>query len=149
MAYAIRPAERQDVARIWELINELAEYERLQSAVIGRADLLESHIFDQKLCQVTVLEEDGAVVGYTLCVPTYSTFRTQPGLWLEDLYITPSCRAKGYGKALLTSLTEQCRREGLGRLEWAVLDWNEPAIQFYKRMGADVMPDWRICRISF
>ena len=149
MTTQIRGAERADVPVIWRLINELAEYERLEHAVIGNAAELEKHIFDDRLCQVTVFQEGESVVGYTLCVPTYSTFRTQPGLWLEDLYVTPACRGKGYGKALLNNLIDICKTMGLGRLEWSVLDWNEPAIGFYKGMGADVLPDWRICRISF
>ena len=145
----IRSAVRADVSRIWELINELAEYERLTHAVTGNANSLEAHIFDDKFCSVNVLEVDGAILGYTLCVPIYSTFRTQPGLWLEDLYVTPTARKKGYGKALLANLIDFCKTNNLGRLEWSVLDWNESAIGFYRAMGADVMPDWRICRISF
>jgi GNAT superfamily N-acetyltransferase len=149
MGSQIRPAERADVPAVWRLINELAVYEKLEGAVIGNDADLEKHIFDDRLCQVTVFEEDGVVVGYTLCAPTYSTFRTQPGLWLEDLYVTPTCRGKGYGKALLNNLIDYCAKSGLGRLEWSVLDWNLPAIGFYEAMGADLLQEWRICRISF
>jgi len=145
----IRQAERADVPRIWALIQELADYERLSHAVTGNVELLERHIFDDGHCLVFVFELDGEVVGYSLSFPLYSTFRTQPGLWLEDLYVTPSLRGKGYGKALLEHLMEYCREKGLGRLDWSVLSWNEPSIGFYQAMGAEVMPDWRICRVSF
>ena len=145
----IRPAERRDVAQIWAMIHELAEFERLTHAVTGNPELLERHIFEDRFCTVNVMEVDGNIVGYTLCVPIYSTFRTLPGLWLEDLYVKESQRGKGYGKALLTNLIESCKELKVGRLEWCVLDWNESAIHFYKAMGADVMPDWRSCRISF
>ena len=145
----IRPAERKDTTRIWELIQELADYEKLSHAVTGSADVLEKHLFDEKICRVFVFELDGVVIGYTLSFPTYSTFRTLPGMWLEDLYVTPEHRGKGFGKAMLNNLIDHCQNNHLGRLEWSVLDWNEPSIQFYKSMGADVMPDWRICRISF
>jgi len=145
----IRPAERTDIPRIWALIQELADYERLTHAVTGNAVLLERHIFDETRCLVFVIEADGEVVGYLLSFPIYSTFRTLPALWLEDLYVTPAMRGKGYGKALLMHLFQYCRDNGLGRLDWSVLDWNEPSIKFYQAMGADVMPDWRICRVSF
>lgn len=145
----IRAAERKDVPRVWALIQELADYERLAHAVTGNASDLERHIFDERLCLVFVLEKDEEVIGYTLSFPIYSTFRTAPGLWLEDLYVTPSERGKGFGKALLLHLLRYCRENGLARLDWSVLDWNEPSIEFYKAMGADVMPDWRICRVSF
>ena len=145
----IRPAERKDVPRIWELINELADYEKLTHAVTGSAEALEKHIFDNKICWVNVYELDGIVIGYTLCFTVYSTFRTQPGLWMEDLYVTPLHRGKGYGKALITFLIEYCRENNLGRLEWSVLDWNISAIRFYESMGATLLEDWRMCRISF
>ena len=145
----IRPAERTDTPRIWELINELADYEKLSNAVTGNSAALEKHVFDDRNCTVFVIEDDGVVVGYTLSFPTYSTFRTLPGVWLEDLYVTPAHRGKGLGKMLLHNLINHCRTNGLGRLEWSVLDWNEPAVAFYISQGAAVMPDWRTCRISF
>jgi GNAT superfamily N-acetyltransferase len=127
----------------------LAEYERLTHAVTGDAETLAKHVFDEERAIVFVYELGGEIIGYTLSFPLYSTFRTCPGLWLEDLYVTPSFRGKGYGKALLTHLIEHCRENGLGRLDWSVLSWNEPAVGFYQAMGAEVMPDWRICRLSF
>jgi len=146
----VRPATRADIPRVWELVVELADYERLLDAVTGDAALLERHAIDEERIEVFVAENpEGLVVGYTISFPSYSTFRTQPGLWLEDLYVTPSYRGHGYGKALLTNLIEFCREQGFGRLEWSVLDWNEPSILFYQAMGATVMPDWRICRVSY
>jgi len=145
----IRPAERTDIPKIWALINELADYEKLSHAVTGSAESLERDVFDKPACTVFVYELDDEVIGYTLSFSTYSTFRTLPGVWLEDLYITPEHRGKGFGKQLMNNLIRHCSDHGLGRLEWSVLDWNEPSIQFYKAMGADVLPDWRICRVSF
>lgn len=145
----IRPAERRDMSRIWALIQELADYERLSDTVTGNAALLERHVFDEGRAVVFVYELENVLVGYSLSFPIYSTFRTRPALWLEDLYVTPSARGNGIGKALLSHLFEYCRECGLARLDWSVLNWNEPAIGFYQSMGAEVMPDWRICRVSF
>jgi GNAT superfamily N-acetyltransferase len=136
-----------DMPRVWELVLELAEFERLSHLVTGSAEALAAGLDRHFRCNVC--EVDGRIVGYTLCFPTFSTFRAQPGLWLEDLYITPEQRAAGHGKAMLEALIEDCRREGYGRLEWSVLDWNVDAIGFYERMGATLLPDWRTCRITF
>jgi GNAT superfamily N-acetyltransferase len=147
-ANAVRAATRADVPRIWELVRELAEYERLSHTVVGDAHQLERHAFDERLVDMYVAEEEGLVVGYTISFRTFSTFRTQPGIWLEDLYVTPSCRGKGHGKALLLNLMRIRQEEGYGRLEWSVLDWNEPSIRFYEAMGATLLPDWKICRVD-
>lgn len=144
----IRPIEPPDIEKVWSLIQELAAYEKLSDAVTGSADQLAQHIFKDKVCQAYVATEDDQVVGYAIVFFTYSTFRTQPGMWLEDLYVTPLHRGKGHGKALLKFLAAEVDRLGHGRLEWSVLDWNEPAIEFYKALGATIMPDWRICRLS-
>ncbi|AIE84686.1 GNAT family N-acetyltransferase [Fimbriimonas ginsengisoli] len=147
-ANAIRPATRADIGRVWELVLELAEYERLTHTVVGDASALERNAFDDRLIEIFVIEEPGEIVGYTISYRTFSTFRTQPGTWLEDLYVTPECRGKGYGKALLQNLIDRSRERGDGRLEWSVLDWNEPAILFYGSMSATVLPDWRVCRFD-
>ena len=145
----IEAATREDVGRIWELIAELAEYERLTHVVTGSAEQLEDHLFGPSpSVSGLVARHEGTVVGYALYFKTYSTFRTQPGVWLEDLYVTPSYRGGGVGKALLASLAQLVHENGWGRLEWSVLDWNEPAVGFYQRLGADVMPEWRICRLA-
>jgi GNAT superfamily N-acetyltransferase len=98
--------------------------------------------------QSFVAELDGKIVGYALFFWTYSTFLTKPGLWMEDLYVTPELRGQGLGQALLNAVIEHAGKVGAGRLEWSVLDWNVNAIQFYEKLGAEVMPDWRICRIT-
>jgi GNAT superfamily N-acetyltransferase len=137
------------VPRIWELVLELAEYERLTETVSGSLEQLHESLFGARpACQCIVALFDGLVVGYALTFPTYSTFRTRCGMWLEDLYVTPSHRGKGVGKAMLRYLIERGREADLGRIEWSVLDWNESAIEFYRSMGADVLPDWRFCRVS-
>lgn len=144
----IREAKPRDLARIWELIQELAEFERLSHTVVGSPDLLKKHLFAWKVCGAFVAEEQGKIVGYCLFFRTYSTFRTQPGIWLEDLYVSPAFRRKGHGRALLQHLINVSREAGYGRLEWSVLDWNSDAIEFYRSMGADLLDDWRICRVG-
>ena len=143
----IRSATPTDVPRIWELINELADYERLSDRVTGNPDALSDHLFKEKVVQCVVAQLEDQVIGYALSFGTYSTFLTRPGVWMEDLYITPEHRGKGYGKALLTHVVETARATGAGRVEWSVLDWNEPSIQFYQAFGATVMPDWKTCRV--
>jgi len=143
----IRLATREDMPRVWELVQELAEYERLSELVVGDAGGLVRYACDENLIEVFVLETDGLVVGYTISFVTFSTFRTQPGIWLEDLYVTPEQRGKGFGKALLQNLISLTRDRGYGRLEWSVLDWNEPSIKFYESMGAEILPDWQVCRM--
>jgi len=128
---------------------ELADYEKLTHTVTGNAQSLHDSLFGESAaCQCMVAEADGAIVGYALSFFTYSTFRTQKGCWLEDLYVTPTHRRRGLGKLMLKFLIEESGRSGLGRLEWSVLDWNQSAIDFYAHLGAHVLPDWRICRAS-
>jgi GNAT superfamily N-acetyltransferase len=145
----VRLARREDVPFVWEMILELAEYERLSHKVTGNALDVERFAFDEGLVEIYVVEEAARLVGFTLTYKTFSTFLTQPGIWLEDLYVKPDCRGKGYGKALLRNLMDQCKANGCGRLEWSVLDWNEPSIRFYEAMGATILPDWKICRVTF
>jgi len=147
--HGIRPATREDIPQVWELVKELAEYERLGHTVTGSAADLERYAFDEKILEVFVAEKTGQVVGYSISFASFSTFRAQPGIWLEDLYVTPSQRGNGYGKALIQNLMRTCETRGYGRLEWSVLDWNESAIRFYEAMGGTILPDWRICRVSF
>lgn len=145
----IRPATPEDVPHIFQLIQALAAYEKLSHAVTGNAETLASHLFgDRPYAEVILAEWDQQIVGFALFFPNYSTFLTQPGLYLEDLFVLPDYRGRGIGKALLTRLAQIAVERNCGRLEWSVLDWNQPAIAFYERMGADVLPDWRICRVS-
>lgn len=146
---SIRTAERGDVPGIFALILELAQYEHLEDAVTGSADALEHHLFgDRPYIEALVAEIDQQIVGYALFFTSYSTFLTQPGLYLEDLYVQERYRGQGIGKALLQRLATLVTERDYGRLEWSVLDWNESAIAFYETLGATVLPDWRICRVT-
>ena len=160
ISHTLRPAELRDVDAIVGLIRELAEFENLTHLLQVTPEKLRPHLFGGKAvaeCLVAeVLDAAGgsgapgtaAVVGFALFFTNFSTFMAQPGLYLEDLYVKPSQRGKGVGEALLTRLARTAVERGYGRFEWSVLDWNQNAIRFYQRMGATVMPDWRICRIT-
>jgi GNAT superfamily N-acetyltransferase len=145
----LRPATRSDVPVLFDLIKALAEYEKLSDAVIGSATDLEGHLFgDRPFAEAILAECEGRVVGWALFFHNYSTFLTQPGIYVEDLFVLPEFRGRGIGKSLIVYLANLTVERGCGRLEWSVLDWNELAIGFYKGIGADVMPDWRICRVA-
>jgi GNAT superfamily N-acetyltransferase len=145
----IRPAEEKDVDAIFELIRGLAEYEKLTDRVTGNTDLLRSHLFgDRVYAEVIIAELEDLAIGFALFFPTYSTFLTQPGLYLEDVFVRPEYRRQGVGRALMTSVATIAHDRGCGRLEWSVLDWNQPAIEFYQSLGATVLPEWRICRMT-
>ena len=145
----VRPAQVADVPVLFDLIGALAEYEKLSHAVTGSADALKEHLFGSRpYAEALVAEYTGEAVGFALFFSNYSTFLTQPGIYLEDLFVLPQYRGKGIGKAILSHLAKLAVERGCGRLEWSVLDWNEPAIAFYRRIGAAVLPDWRICRVT-
>jgi GNAT superfamily N-acetyltransferase len=145
----LRPAELADVPVLFRLILALAEYEKLSHAVTGNADALKEHLFGSRpYAEAIVAEYAGQAVGFALFFSNYSTFLTQPGIYLEDLFVLPEYRRQGIGKAIFSYLAQLAVERGYGRLEWSVLDWNEPAIKFYRRMGAAVLPDWRICRVT-
>jgi len=146
---SIRPAQPQDVVHIHAMIVELAVFEKLEHMVVATEALLHEGLFGaHPSCEAIVGEEDGEVVTFALFFHNFSTFLTKKGLYLEDLYVKQSHRGKGFGTLMLQRLAQLALERGCGRFEWSVLDWNEPAIQFYKAMGADVMPDWRICRVT-
>lgn len=146
---SIRAAERGDVSAVFALIVELAQYEHLEDAVTGSVYALDNHLFgDRPYIEALVAEMDQQIVGYGLFFTSYSTFLTQPGLYLEDLYVQERHRGQGIGKALLQHLANLVTERDYGRLEWSVLDWNESAIAFYETLGATVLPDWRICRVT-
>ncbi|MBM0741647.1 GNAT family N-acetyltransferase [Phormidium sp. CLA17] len=146
---SIRVAVPGDEATIFSLIQALAEYEKLTDQVTGSAAVLRSHLFgDRPYAEAILADIEGAAVGFALFFYNYSTFLTKPGIYLEDLFVLPDYRSQGIGKALLIYLAQRAIANDCGRLEWSVLDWNEPAIGFYQRMGADVLPDWRICRVT-
>lgn len=131
------------------MIQELADYERLSHEFQGNLENLKSHLFGEKrYIEALVAEYKNDVVGYAIFFYNYSTFLTKPGIYLEDLFVHPLHRKKGIGRALLQELGKIAKEIDAGRIEWSVLDWNEPAIQFYKNLGAKILPDWRICRLS-
>jgi len=145
----IRAAVPGDEAVIFRLIQALAEYEHLTDQVTGSEALLRSHLFsDRPYAEAILAEIEGAAVGFALFFYNYSTFLTKPGIYLEDLFVLPNYRSQGIGKALLVYLAQRAIAQECGRLEWSVLDWNAPAIGFYQRMGATMLPDWRICRVT-
>lgn len=147
--FTIRFAQPGDVFVLFDLIQALADYEKLTHLVTGSPVALEDHLFGDRPCIEALLAEyPDQVVGFALFFTNYSTFLTKPGIYLEDLFVLPAYRGQGIGKALLSHLAKLALQRDCGRLEWSVLDWNEPAIGFYQRMGATLLPDWRICRVT-
>jgi GNAT superfamily N-acetyltransferase len=148
-SFSIRPAQPSDVAHIHAMIVELAVFEKLEHLVVATEALLHEGLFGSKpSCEAIIGEENGEVVTFALFFHNFSTFLTKKGLYLEDLYVRQAYRGKGYGTRMLRKLAQLAVERDCGRFEWSVLDWNEPAINLYKAMGADVMPDWRICRVT-
>jgi GNAT superfamily N-acetyltransferase len=148
-AHTLRPATPEDLPAIVALIRELAVFERLEHLVVVTPESLRPHLFGARpVAEAVVGEVHGRVVAFALFFTNFSTFLGQPGLYLEDLYVQPAHRGSGLGKALLAHLGALAVERGCGRFEWSVLDWNANAIRFYERMGATVLPDWRICRVT-
>ena len=149
VAPTVRPARLEDVNAIVGLIRELAEFEKLSHLVEVTPQTLRPHLFGPKpVAEALVAEVGDEVVAFALFFTNFSTFLGRPGLYLEDLYVQPAQRGKGIGEALLKQLAKLAVQRGCGRFEWSVLDWNEGAIRFYEKMGATVMPEWRICRVT-
>ena len=147
--YTIRPAAPADVPAIADLIAELAEFENLTHMLQLTADKLHPHLFGPKpVVEALVGEIEGETVGFALFFTNFSTFLAKPGLYLEDLYVRPAHRRSGLGKGLLQRLAQIAVERDYGRFDWTVLDWNEDAIRFYEKMGASVLPEWRICRLT-
>ena len=145
----IRPAAVDDVPTIFRLIRQLAEYERLSHEVLLEEAQLREHLFGSRpWAEVLLAEESGRVVGFALFFHNYSTFAGKPGIYLEDLFVEPEHRAKGHGKALFQAVARLAVDRGCARMEWSVLDWNEPAIRFYRSLGARAMDDWTVYRLS-
>lgn len=146
---SLRPASATDVPVILALIGELAEYERLSHEVVADEAGLRATLFGERPAAEVVLAEDaGQVLGFALFFHSYSTFLARPGLYLEDLFVRPVARGRGVGQRLLAHLARLACERGCGRLEWSVLDWNEPAIGFYRRMGAVPMDEWTTFRVT-
>ncbi|MBP5991660.1 MAG: GNAT family N-acetyltransferase [Piscinibacter sp.] len=147
--YLLRAAEPRDVNAIVGLIRELAEFEKLSHLLQVTPETLHPHLFGERpVVEAQVAQLDGEVVGFALFFTNFSTFLSKPGLYLEDIYVRPALRGRGIGEALLSRLAAIAVERGYGRFEWSVLDWNSNAIRFYEKMGATVLPDWRICRIT-
>ena len=145
----ITPATPEDVPLILELIRELAEYEREPDAVETTAAQLQDALFGPRpAAEAVIARVDGAAAGWALWFQTYSTWTGRPGLWLEDLYVRPQHRRAGVGRALLHHLARVCRERRYGRLEWSVLDWNQPALNFYEALGSTPMSDWTTHRLD-
>ena len=149
MTARVRAATPADVDDVFRLIGALASYEHLSADVTGTRDSLREHLFgSRRYAEVLLAELDARPIGFALFFHSYSTFRTAPGLYLEDLFVEPEQRRRGVGTALLARVARLAVERGCARLEWAVLDWNASAIAFYGQHGADVLPDWRLCRVT-
>jgi GNAT superfamily N-acetyltransferase len=145
----IRQARRDDVATILQLIKDLALYERASDKVEAtEKEILETFFAPNPSVFCDLIEIDGHVVAIAIWFLNYSTWQGKHGIYLEDLYVKPEFRGRGYGKALLQHLAKICQERGYGRFQWWVLDWNSPAIEFYKRLGAEAMDEWTIYRLS-
>jgi GNAT superfamily N-acetyltransferase len=145
----LRPATIDDVPQILAFIRALAEYERLLHAVVATEDGLRLALFGPRPhAEVVIAEDGGAPVGFALFFHTFSTFLGQPGIYLEDLFVVPEARGHGVGRALLAHLARLAGERGCGRVEWAVLDWNAPAIRFYEGLGARPNAEWTVYRLT-
>jgi GNAT superfamily N-acetyltransferase len=148
-AITIVPARPDDVALILQMIRGLAEYERLSDQAVATEESIRASLFGPRPFAEVVLAYSGsAPIGFALFFHNFSTFLGRPGLYLEDLFVVPEWRGRGVGRRLLTHLAAIAVDRGCGRMEWAVLDWNESAIGFYRRLGAEMLEDWRICRLT-
>ena len=148
-SFVIRPAVVADVPLILQLIRELAEYERAPNDAVATEPQLREVLFGEEPAAAVLLAFENEIpVGFAVYFFNFSTWMGRPGLYLEDLFVRPELRGKGYGRALLVRLAQIAQDRGCGRMEWAVLDWNEPAIQFYKKLGAKPMHDWTVFRLT-
>ncbi len=147
--FAIRPAAPGDVSELLRLIGELAEYEKLSHMAVGTAPALAEALFGARpAAEALMAERGGRAVGFALYFTTFSTFLCKPGVYLEDLFVEPAHRGAGIGKALLGALARIAEARGCGRLEWRVLDWNAPSIRFYESLGADILREWLLARMT-
>lgn len=146
---SIRKAEKTDIPLVLDFIKKLAEYERLSHEVVATEDDLERYLFgSEKVAEVLIGYEEEVPVGFALFFHNFSTFLGKPGIYLEDLFVLEEHRGKGYGKKLLARLAALALERNCGRLEWAVLDWNEPSIEFYKSLGTRMMDEWIVNRLT-
>lgn len=149
MSLTIRRARADEAGLVHAFICELADYEKLSHEVEAtEADIAEALFGENPRLYCDIAEWDGEPAGFAVWFVNFSTFSGKPGIYLEDLFVRPSLRGKGIGKALLVHLAKQCVTNGWSRLQWAVLDWNTPSIEFYKSLGAELMDEWTICRVN-
>ncbi len=149
MSFSIEPAQPQDAVVLLSLIRALAEYERLSHLVVATEAQLGEELFGARPVIEAVIGWQGReAVGFALFFHNFSTFLARRGLYLEDLFVVPAARGRGYGKALMQYVARVAVERGCGRFEWSVLEWNQPSIEFYQSLGADLLPDWRICRVT-
>ena len=148
MALTFRTATEADTGLILQFIRALAEYEKMLDLVVADEELLADQLFRKKNAEVIFAVEDGKEVGFALYFHNFSTFLGRSGLYLEDLFVYPEHRGKGYGKAILKQLAAIAVERGCGRLEWACLDWNQPSIEFYRSLGAEAMNEWTVYRLT-
>ncbi len=147
--FNIRLATPADTEVIFNLITQLGVYEKLEHMITGTPAMLNDALFGARpCCECVMATENDAPIGFALTFTTFSTFLCKPGLYLEDLFIIPDARGHGYGKALLKHLATQALARGYGRFEWRVLDWNVPSIEFYKSLGAAILPEWHLVRMT-
>lgn len=144
----IRKAVRQDVPLILEFIKGIARYEKMENEVVATTELLEEQLFDKGRAEVIFAMEEGVEVGFALFFHNFSTFLGRSGLYLEDLFVYPEHRGKGYGKALFLELVRIANERGCGRMEWVCLNWNKPSIDFYRSMGAVPLDEWTTYRLT-
>jgi GNAT superfamily N-acetyltransferase len=144
----IRPVEEADVATLFGLILELAEYEKLADKVNGDTKVLRRTLFEQRAAEALLLEERDEAVGYAIFFTTFSSFECRPGIWLEDVYVRPEHRRGGVGRKVMEHLARLAVERGHVRLEWCALDWNEPALDFYDKLGARRLDDWKMLRVE-
>ncbi|MEA1897673.1 MAG: GNAT family N-acetyltransferase [Bacteroidota bacterium] len=148
MEFTIKFAEEQDTAIILNFIKELAKYEKLLSEVSASKEILREQIFEKKYAEVLLARLDGKVIGFALFFHNFSTFMGKSGIYLEDLFVLEAFRGKGYGKKILQFLAKLALERNCGRLEWSVLDWNQEAIDFYESLGARMMNEWKVFRLT-
>ena len=146
--FTIRFAKPDDVSLVLELIRELAVYEKMLDEVVATEESLNTYLFEKDMVEVIIGEYENEPVAFALFFPNFSTFLGKPGLYLEDFYVKPNMRGRGFGKKIFSFLANLTKERNYGRLEWVCLDWNEPSISFYKKMGAVSMDDWTTYRMQ-
>lgn len=144
----IRPVGEADVGTLFDLIVELAEYEKLADKVNGDVEVLRQTLFEQRAAEGLLLERAGEAIGYAIFFTTFSSFECKPGIWLEDVYVRPEHRRGGIGRQVMEHLARLAVERGYVRLEWCALDWNEPALNFYDKLGATRLHDWTMLRVD-